>query len=362
MVIFGDVNKLIFNMKKLLFCMAATLLLVSCSSSEEPIIEKGKLVPAVIKISSENENTTRAYLGFPNSSSITTVPVVFEAGDEVYVNDGSENLFTIDKDGSNTTMSGEWLEDMDTPCYAMFGKTQGGHKMYITAKGPSQYIDEDGKIQYDESKLNVELEMFFELPDDQATVHLTRDNQNGVDAGVTCQKNALLAFALPVFKGVEMKFIPVVSYLYFESAEPTCKIVSNMPIAGRYSVGYAGMISTNMSGYATAAQLWEKNLLSFTEQLDKKEIECRGQKVNENDALYKYVVAIKPDKKYSANDGINILIGKGNGNGYESGPGFHNKVDVELAPNVVYYLGCVDPVPASAPARGVEQTTLPFGR
>lgn len=351
-------------MNKLLFFVAASLLLVSCSSSEEPIIEKGKLVPAVIKISSENENTTRAYLGFPNTSSTTKVPVVFEAGDEVYVNDGSENYFTIDDDGSSTTMSGEWLEDMDTPCYAMFGKTSDGHKMYITMKGPSQYIDDDGNIQYDDSKLNVELEMFFKLPSDQATVHLTRDNQNGVDAGVTCQKNALLAFAIPVFKGVEMKFIPVVSFLYFESAEPTCKIVSDMPIAGRYSVGYEGMISTNMSGFATAEQLWDKNLLSFTEELDHYEIECRGQKVNEGDDVYKYVVAIKPDKNYAAETGINILVGNHNGTGYESGSGFHNKINVELVPNEVYWLGCVDPVSnsASAPARGAEKTTLPFGR
>lgn len=351
-------------MKKLFICVAVSSFLASCTSNNESIVETDGLVPVVIDITTDIQEPTRAYLGFKNTSDETQVPVIFQEKDRIIVNDGVEHPFTVTKDGSSTKMTGSWLESTLT-CCAVYGKIQENKEAtnYSATTG-GVYIDGNGN-QVTDNTTHTSLDMHFELPTTQYTYSLKDDIIGGKDNGVTCQQNALLAFAVPYFKGITMHFIPIVSYLYFTSAQSKCQIVSNDFIAGNFDVNYKDNISTNISGYTTAEDLWNNHKLTY--KASSHTIECNG-KPGIIAGMYTYVVAIKPGEyvttiNESENSiGIKILVAQGNGSSFEDGNGFYNKRNVTFKPNVVYDLGCVDPAPAGAPARGVEPTTLPFGR
>lgn len=349
-------------MKKIFFCLAVSSLLASCSSNDEPIEQINELVPAVIKISNGDQDLTRAYLGFRNTSTTTSVPVTFEKGDAIIVDDGTEHEFTVEGDGVNTSMKGSWRNPaIAQTCYAVYGHFQENvAKISFNETTGGTWIDENG-VQHADNTIQSTLVMHFDLPNTQQTLNLKTNNVGGQDEGVSCQRNALLAFAYPIMKGITMQFIPVVSYLYFTSTKEHCKIQSNQEISGPLNVNFIGPVATNWSGYTTARELWRDNKLSY--YATNYSIECTGTKVKSTDNYFTYLVAIKPDRAFTAVEGIQILVGKdGNGSGYETGTGFHNLREFGLAPNVVYNLGNVDPAPAGAPARDIEQTTLPFGR
>lgn len=337
--------------KEFIFCFVASVF-VGCSSDNNITEETSDLVPAVIEISNGEEAPTRSYLGFTNSAK-QEVPVLFEAGDNVVVVDGyAVNDFTVDNDGSRTYMSGSWGIPSKYPtCFAFIPK-----EAIQTGKedDPLVVVSSGGPLQPT---------VHFYLPVDQTPRDLTDDKVSNKDQGISYQKNAGLAFSCPTLKYLSFNFIPIVSFLYFYSASPTCEITSDQKIAGNYDFTYTADKGTDMSGYGTASSLWkDKNALSF--EASSKTIRCNGKKIKGHESkgdYYEYLIAIKPDKHYAAETGVVIHVG----NSTTDPTGFRNKVEVNLAPNSVYYLGLVDPDPAGsvgAPARGVERTTLPFGR
>ena len=343
---------------KLIYCFAAaTLLLSSCSSNDETLENTEDLVPVVVEVSIDNENVTRSYLGQANEGT-HQVPTLFEEGDHVTIVDGDAHVFTVNATASNTTMSGSWHPMSTHPqCFAIH-PSEAIRQGY--SDNPLTVSTSDGK------KFNPTI--YFYLPVDQTSRDLSDDDKTTYkDKGVSYQENAGgLSFSCPTEKDNKFSFIPVVSYLYFYSSKNSCTITSDQFIAGNYTVTYLGDKGTDKDGHTTAQLIWNHDPCLLNITADSKQITCHGDIIEgHNSPYYEYLIAIKPDKKYLKNTGIKIHYI----NTLTDPDGFYNHADIEIAPNVVYYLGCIDPVSnpdgnnnQSAPVRDAEMISLPFGR
>lgn len=295
-------------MNKKFFILAASVVLVSCSSDNDEIANDAPgLVPVTIN-ASVGESTTRTFLGTIQDGRMM---VPFEPGEltKVFDAQGSYdfrcNLSASQQDG---TFAGEWSSVKDEGYAAVIPST-------------------NCSVEFNERKIPV---YTLSIPDAQTTRLIYNGTQVSYDMGaglLVAARSKKYTDAIDP-QPQAMYFEPVTSYLYFYSTKKTVTITSNNSIAGALTVTPKDY---DWQGAATAPSAVPNNCIVCTGGTT---ITATGTKVSRAyptgtpSGIYEYIVCIAP--------GTHSLTFQASGLGVKEAKSFNFEKE-EL-----YYIGSVD--------------------